>query len=185
MSISLRPDLAVLSAEDLAAMANRGLVKRAQKEVEAGELKVTWQETPDGTVVANWSDSVTCTIPGGKILADSKCTCGALEMCRHILRSVLAWQIWKKSTPELVAVKDATSEPAEEAGAGVRRSGLARGRPGGIASVRQALGPFSPAGTHRPLSGAERSPLCPLQLPRSGALRSLRFGGQGFPSHSR
>ena len=88
----LRPDLIALSPDDLAALANRGLVKRAQKEIESATFTAQWTESPDGTIAATWSDQITCTLPGGKTLKDAKCTCGALELCRHVLRTVLAWQ---------------------------------------------------------------------------------------------
>ena len=87
-----RPDLKALTADDLAALANRGLVKRAQREAESGELTAQWQESEDGTVRAEWSDGVTSTLPGGKTVKEAQCTCGALELCRHVLRTVLAWQ---------------------------------------------------------------------------------------------
>ena len=88
----LRPDLIALSPDDLSAMANRGLVKRAQKEIESSDLTAQWTEGEDGTICAVWSDQVTCTLPGQKTLKDAKCTCSSLELCRHVLRTVLAWQ---------------------------------------------------------------------------------------------
>jgi len=87
-----RTDLLALTADDLAALANRGLVKRAQKEVESGELTVAWEEGDDGTLSASWSDGVTCTLPGGLTVKEARCTCAAMELCRHVLRTVLAWQ---------------------------------------------------------------------------------------------
>lgn len=89
----MRSDLLALTADDLAAVANRGLLKRARREIEAGDLTAQWTESEDETIRAVWSDNVTCTLPGGKTVRDAQCTCGALEMCRHILRTVLAWQI--------------------------------------------------------------------------------------------
>ena len=88
----LRPDLIALSPDDLSALANRGLVKRAQKEVESADLTAQWTESEDGTICAVWSDQITCTLPGGKTLKEAKCSCASLELCRHILRTVLAWQ---------------------------------------------------------------------------------------------
>src|SRR5215470_16590642 len=87
-----RPDLIALSADDLAALANRGLVKRAQRECEAGELTSQWEVSGDGTVSAIWSDGAACTLPGGGTVKDAQCSCGALGLCRHVLRTVLAWQ---------------------------------------------------------------------------------------------
>jgi hypothetical protein len=94
----MRPDLMALTADDLAALANRGLLKRAQREIESGDLTAQWDESGDGTIRAIWSDNATCTLPGGKTLKDAQCTCGALEMCRHVLRTVLAWQFRQAAT---------------------------------------------------------------------------------------
>lgn len=49
-------------------------------------------EDAKGTVVAKWSDDVTCTLPGGKTLSDARCTCPSTELCRHAVRTVLAYQ---------------------------------------------------------------------------------------------
>jgi hypothetical protein len=87
-----RPDLTALTPDDLAALANRGLVKRAQKEIESGDLVAQWTETEDGTIIAVWPDGATCVLPGSKTLKEARCDCAALEMCRHLLRTVLAWQ---------------------------------------------------------------------------------------------
>src|SRR5262245_22020332 len=87
-----RPDLLALSPDDLAALANRGLVKRAQRECEAGELTTQWEVSDDGTICATWSDGVACTLPGRGTVKDAQCSCGALGLCRHVLRTVLAWQ---------------------------------------------------------------------------------------------
>jgi hypothetical protein len=93
-----RPDLLALTPDDLAALANRGLVKRAQREVESGEFTAQWQDAADDTVVAQWSDNVTCTLPGAKTVREAICNCGALELCRHVLRTVLAWQLRQASS---------------------------------------------------------------------------------------
>jgi hypothetical protein len=88
----LRPDLTALTPDDLAALANRGLVKRAQRECQAGELTAQWDAGDDGTIRADWSDGVSCTLPGKGTVSDAQCTCGAIDLCRHVLRTVLAWQ---------------------------------------------------------------------------------------------
>ncbi len=86
-----RADLLSLSADDLAALSNRGVVKRSQKEVESGEFTVELSET-DGDVTARWSDGVECQLPAGKVLADGRCSCAATGLCRHLIRTVLAYQ---------------------------------------------------------------------------------------------
>jgi hypothetical protein len=88
----MRQDLLALTPDDLVLLANRGLVKRAQQELQSGDLQCTFQESADGTVTAQWSDGVTCTLPGGKPANAGLCTCPATTICRHLLRSVLAYQ---------------------------------------------------------------------------------------------
>lgn len=105
----MRPDLLALSPDDLAALANRGLVKRAQREQEAGELTVEWDVGADGTIRATWSDTVTCVLPGSGTVRDAKCSCGAFELCRHVLRTVLAWQ--HRASSGLLHTSGSASEP--------------------------------------------------------------------------
>ncbi len=86
----MRHDLLALTPDDLITLSNRGLVKRAQKEL--GEVSFTLEESPEGRVDVQWADEIHCTLPAGKTLADSQCSCAAVGLCRHILRSVLAYQ---------------------------------------------------------------------------------------------
>ena len=109
LSTMPRPDLLALTPDDLAGFANRGLVKRAQKDLESGGLSAQWEEREDGTIRAEWSDGVTSTLPGGQTLKAAGCTCGAFELCRHVLRTVLAWQVRQAeaATGGAVAVAEA------------------------------------------------------------------------------
>lgn len=88
-----RDDLLHIAPDDLAALTNRGTVKRAQRELEQKEVTGELAEADDGTVTAKWSDGVTCTLPGGKTISDGRCTCPATELCRHVVRTVLAYQL--------------------------------------------------------------------------------------------
>ena len=88
----MRSDLQALSPDDLASIANRGLLKRAMRELESGKVTADWIESDDGTIEAKWSDGVVCVLPGGQTVHEATCDCAALEMCRHIVRTVLAWQ---------------------------------------------------------------------------------------------
>lgn len=92
MTMNLRPDLLALTPDDLAVLANRGTVKRAQREVEAAEVSVEWETDDTGRVVARWSDGVVCELPDGKTMKEAQCNCPAAELCRHVVRTVLAWQ---------------------------------------------------------------------------------------------
>ena len=87
-----RADLLALSPDDLTALTNRGTVKRAQREVEPGECVGELTEAPDGTLTAKWSDGVECVLPAGAVLADGRCSCAAVGLCRHLVRTVLAYQ---------------------------------------------------------------------------------------------
>jgi len=100
-----RPDLLALEAEDLVVLSNRGIVKRAQAELDGGSL--TFEVAEDaGSVTVRWSDDVECRLPAGKTLADGQCSCPATTLCRHLVRSVLAYQ--------QAARAPAAGEPAEE-----------------------------------------------------------------------
>jgi hypothetical protein len=88
-----RPDLLALSADDLAALTNRGTLKRARRDLDEGECTCTnFSEAEDGSVSARWSDGVECRLPAGAVLGRAHCSCGALPPCRHLVRTVLAYQ---------------------------------------------------------------------------------------------
>ncbi|GIE33323.1 hypothetical protein Ait01nite_063680 [Actinoplanes italicus] len=87
-TLPVRPDLRALDADALAALANRGLVKRAARDVE--------REPPglsgDGSaIVAEFGDGVRATLPEGG-LEQGRCTCGAAGICRHLIGLILAYQ---------------------------------------------------------------------------------------------
>jgi hypothetical protein len=92
-----RADLLALSADDLATLTNRGTLKRAWREVEGGEVTCTFDETPAGDLTARWSDGVECRVPAGAVLADGRCSCAAAGLCRHLVRTALAYQ--KQAAP--------------------------------------------------------------------------------------
>jgi hypothetical protein len=84
-----RDDLRALTPETLAALSNRGLVKRAQKEMEAGHVPAL-EELADGTVVGHFGN-VETKLPKGVSLSDAPCSCGAAGVCRHKLIVALAY----------------------------------------------------------------------------------------------
>ncbi len=87
----MRSDLATLTPEALGRLSNMGLVKRAQKEIEAGEGPSV-REEPDGTVVATFAkENVTAKLVPGKTLKDTPCSCGAKIVCRHRIAAVLVY----------------------------------------------------------------------------------------------
>ena len=87
-----RTDLLSLSPDDLATLANRGVVKRALAELDGGALEGVPAENAAGTVSVLWSDDAHCLLPAGKTLQDAICSCAASGICRHLVRSVLAYQ---------------------------------------------------------------------------------------------
>ncbi|MDR8412043.1 hypothetical protein MTP10_25315 [Nonomuraea sp. 3-1Str] len=82
----MRTDLLGLTADSLAALTNRGLVKRAGKEA-GPELRTD----ADGTVHGSFPDGVAAALPPGG-LDVARCTCGATGVCRHVVGVVLAYQ---------------------------------------------------------------------------------------------
>ncbi|GAA2459546.1 hypothetical protein GCM10010191_94800 [Actinomadura vinacea] len=87
----IRTDLLALTPESLAALANRGLVKRATKDLDAGNAPEVSVED-DGSVRGAFPDGVQTTLPGGGGLEGASCTCAATGVCRHQVGLVLAYQ---------------------------------------------------------------------------------------------
>jgi hypothetical protein len=104
-----RADLLALTPDDLAALTNRGTVKRAQREVEDRECTAKLREDAGGSVVAKWSDGVECRLPAGVVLRDAHCSCAAAGLCRHLVRTVLAYQA--KAARAAPEEKAAPAEP--------------------------------------------------------------------------
>ncbi|THV38500.1 hypothetical protein [Glycomyces buryatensis] len=86
-----REDLLTLTPDSLAALANRGLVKRAAKELDAGTVP-DLDLAADGTVTAAFPDGATTVLPAAGGLEAATCTCGAAAKCRHRVGAVLAYQ---------------------------------------------------------------------------------------------
>ncbi|MFD8920428.1 hypothetical protein ACFV0Y_21825 [Streptomyces sp. NPDC059569] len=87
----IRADLMALTPETLAALANRGLVKRAAKEHAAGD-GATVVLAPDGTLTGRYPDGTEATLPPGAGLDLGSCACAATGVCRHLIGLVLACQ---------------------------------------------------------------------------------------------
>ncbi|MUG95660.1 hypothetical protein F7734_26210 [Scytonema sp. UIC 10036] len=84
----LRSDLLALTADDLTVLSNRGLVKRALKEIEEGRVSSTITEDARGNVIVRWSDEVECVVPAGEELSDKHCSCSAIAVCRHVIELI-------------------------------------------------------------------------------------------------
>ncbi|MDL4821147.1 hypothetical protein [Actinomadura opuntiae] len=106
-----RADLLALTPDALAALANRGLVKRAAKDLDAGngpEMTVA----PDGGVEGRYPDGTTAALPAGAGLEAATCTCAATGTCRHQICLVLAYQRDASGDD----AEDRAEEPGEAAG---------------------------------------------------------------------
>jgi SWIM zinc finger len=77
----------LLDDDALAALANKGLVRRARKDLETNPP--TWIEPAGDAVRLQVED---CAVELFEILTQSKCTCPASGICRHILTAVLFLQ---------------------------------------------------------------------------------------------
>ncbi|MET9452153.1 hypothetical protein [Streptomyces cinerochromogenes] len=86
-----RSDLLALTPDTLASLANRGLVKRADKELAAGAGPVV-TVGDDGTVHGAFPDGAETALPPGRGLDAADCTCAAAAICRHRIGLVLAYQ---------------------------------------------------------------------------------------------
>lgn len=144
-----RADLLALTPDDLAAISNRGTVKRVTRELDGDKVEATSLEVDeDGTLVATWSDGVTCTLHGDRGLQDADCTCPATNMCRHIIRSVLAYQRSREDEPQQEDVARAwdpgvmTDETIERALSGAALS-KARKAEGGLVELRRGKKPMA------------------------------------------
>lgn len=91
MTTEPRHDLLALTPDALAALANRGLVKRAAKDLDAGTVP-TVDLAEDGTLTAVFPDGAETALPATGGLEAATCTCGASGKCRHRVGAVLAYQ---------------------------------------------------------------------------------------------
>lgn len=108
--MNLRNDLLELTPEALTALANAGFVKRAQKDLAAGQLP-RLEVADDGAITAHFDDGSRTHLAPGRTLRDAQCNCQASGMCRHRVMLVLTYQR-QHATPE-----PQTGEPAAPEGA--------------------------------------------------------------------
>ena len=116
-----REDLLELTPQALTALANAGFVKRAQREVAAGQLP-TLTIDDQGVVTAEFDDGVVTRFAPGVGLHDAQCNCPASGMCRHRVTLVLAWQAGFHSDG---ASADAANPAASPASAAAGQAGEA------------------------------------------------------------
>ncbi|MFW5741434.1 MAG: SWIM zinc finger family protein, partial [Myxococcota bacterium] len=102
-----RGDLLALTPDSLAALANRGLVKRAQKEIDAGKGPVL--EEFGGTVIGRFDGGVVAELPPNTPLSECSCSCGAQGVCRHRIAVALAYPAWQSAQGASGEASDAVS----------------------------------------------------------------------------
>lgn len=84
----MRKDLLALGETELVALANRGLYKRAVKELSKGNFELEVQQE---TVILTTEQITTKLCPDERLI-DSECSCSASGFCRHKILAVLAYQ---------------------------------------------------------------------------------------------
>jgi len=128
----MRADLLALTPDALAALANRGLVKRAAKDLDAGAAPAI-DLAADGTLTAVFPDGATAVLPAAGGLDTATCTCGAPGKCRHRIGAVLAYQQTATAATETDTPAEAPAEPEPQA------------TPAAITDeqLREALGPHA------------------------------------------
>ncbi|MCS7481934.1 SWIM zinc finger family protein [Umezawaea endophytica] len=163
----MRDDLLALTSDALAALANRGLLKRATKDLDAGAGPTV--EVDGGTVRGRFPDGVEVELPVGVALGAAACSCGAQGVCRHRIAVVLAYQ--REGSGEAAPVFTAWSPGAIDDEA---LSGLLGVR--GLAAARRSHAAGYPVRLRRPTAA---DPAASAELP-SCTVRFLVPGELGY-----
>src|SRR5262249_47732715 len=140
-------DLLALTPDDLATLTNRGTVKRAQKEIEAGEPTFEICEGEGGDILFRWSDGITCRFPAGRPVHDAVCSSGPAGISPHIIRSILAYQkagaeSSGPSSPTASADATAGESPSGSVTSDIEPSPALDGSPSPAAAAAPQSGPI-------------------------------------------
>ena len=84
--MTVRTDLLALTPRTLASLANKGLVKRAEKDLTAGSGPLV-TVTADGTVRGHFPDGTETALPPGRSLDTTDCACAAAR-----------WRAWSSAS---------------------------------------------------------------------------------------
>ncbi|RII15924.1 hypothetical protein DSC45_16915 [Streptomyces sp. YIM 130001] len=109
-----RPDLLALTPDVLAKLANRGLVKRAEKDLAAGTGPTVTTDA-DGTVLGTFPDGTAASLPSGAGLDGAVCGCPAPGTCRHVIGIVLAYRAYGRTTADTSAGDDGPGDAGTDA----------------------------------------------------------------------
>lgn len=104
----LRENLRSLDHAALVALANRGLVRRAQRDVLTADCHLV-SEDENGIAVAVGRETVRLSSAG---LATARCSCLAHSMCRHILMAALF--LSEQPSESAQAANDTATKPIDE-----------------------------------------------------------------------
>jgi hypothetical protein len=108
-----RRDLLALDTDGLTVLANRGLVRRAGRDVaDRDDLHLT--VAADGAVTVA-ADDATTTLPAGARPEDATCTCVAGGVCRHVVRAILLYQASQPLPGDGVAADGPASSGGQDA----------------------------------------------------------------------
>ncbi|MFH8514570.1 hypothetical protein ACH4CE_05495 [Streptomyces gelaticus] len=164
-----RPDLLALTPETLAALANRGLVKRATKELDAGTVPALTTD-PDTTVRARFADGTTTALPPGTGLDEGDCSCAAPGVCRHLIALVLAHQRGAVADPDSAPATFTDWSPGRADDAALTEAVGARP----VAAARRTFERGYAAVVHRPSPGRPEPrvdlPTCAVRFPVPGEI---------------
>ncbi|MBU8861188.1 MULTISPECIES: hypothetical protein [unclassified Micromonospora] len=152
-----RDDLIALTPDVLAALSNRGLVKRATKEVDAGE-RPTLTVDADGTMRAAYPDEVTVTLPVGGGLTAGICSCPAPGVCRHLLAAVLTYLRAHADAAGRGATPDRDAGPGRDAVSNRKAAPDGKVGPGGKAGPDRRADPDGHAAPGRDGAAAGEEP---------------------------
>ncbi|SDT79764.1 hypothetical protein [Actinoplanes derwentensis] len=145
MSLPVRADLLALDDAALAALANRGLVKRAAREVERESPLLSARQT---TIVAGWPDGIHTELPEGG-LDRGTCSCGATGVCRHLIGLVFAYQHVSTAPPSAASSSAATPSTVSQSAVAVPTAepSVAASAAIQLAATTSDAGESSPAGS--------------------------------------
>lgn len=88
----LRADLLALTSDDLATLSTRGRVNEARRDLDDLGVSGELTESPAGDLRVVWSDGRTSELPAGSAPAQGRCSCNAVDLCKHLVRLVLLYQ---------------------------------------------------------------------------------------------
>jgi hypothetical protein len=168
----IRAAAALLDDDALAALANRGLVRRARRDLEAkpptlvGEAGGRLELDVEG-----------CRVAVDELAAASTCTCPAQGICRHILTALMFLAAQPPAAASSEAAAPAPTPPADAEVAGLTVEEIDRWA--GAALARRARRELAAGLIVRPGAGGTGGPILLLALPDWG-IDCRYFAGGGL-----